>query len=166
VISDQCQLDRVHSHGPQACPSPVSAAQNAVVLRSPGVKTSPPPHPPATPESLGRGTPPESVGKCRPVWRVWPIPSCRSAVRLWTLWGGRRRGYAIWPWAEVSAVQPRPEWDSVNTCVAAMRYRSLPCIGHTVLREGSQRCPTFSPLRWNMQLSARPSTSARDTRRS
>jgi hypothetical protein len=38
VRSDQCQLDRVHSHGPQASPSPVSVAQNAVVLGSPGVK--------------------------------------------------------------------------------------------------------------------------------
>jgi len=166
VISDQCPLDRVHSHGPQACPSPVSAAQNAVVLQSPGVKTSPPPHPPATPESLGRGTPPGSVGKCRPVWRVWPIPSCRSAVRLWTLWGWQEARVCHMAMGRGLCVQPRPEWDGVNTCAAAMRYHSLPCIGHTVLREGSQRCPTFSPLRWNMQLSARPSTSARDTRRS
>ena len=76
--SNQCQLDRIHSHGPQACPSPVSAAQHAVVLRSPGVKTSPPPDQPAPPGKCGCGTPPGGVGKCRRVWRVWQ----KSALSL------------------------------------------------------------------------------------
>src|SRR4029450_5380354 len=68
---DQCQRDRVHSHRPQTCPSPVSAAQNAVVLRSSGIKTSPPPDQPAPPGKCGCGTAPGGVGKCRRVWRVW-----------------------------------------------------------------------------------------------
>lgn len=49
--------------------SPISAARNAMVLRSPGVKMPHPPNAPVKTERSWRGTPPEGVGKCRRVWR-------------------------------------------------------------------------------------------------
>jgi large conductance mechanosensitive channel len=44
-------------------------------------------------------------------------------------------------------VQPRPEWDGVNTCAAETLSHSLQCIGHTVLREASQRL-SLARVRW------------------
>jgi hypothetical protein len=93
VLSDQCQLDRVHSHGPQACPSPVSAAQNAVVLWSPGLKTPDPPNPPVKtglffarffPGGFG-----EKAGEAGG-------PGKRA---LQVCGGSEVRGYGTWQWA-------------------------------------------------------------------
>ena len=95
----------------------------------------------------------KTFGLCRLVWRVWRglantgLQVCGQALDAA---GGRGAWVCNIAMSRDFCYQPRPEWGGVNTCTAVTRY-AVPDVGHTVLREESQRS-SFARVRWRTPI--------------